>query len=291
MKIEYLSRSQWGSLATTETFIENRYSAAAAEKKTIQVHHTASVDKADTTPNRWTQPRATAYMKSLQWVRPELGPLPYSINLAASEDVETVWVFEGRGVLKVGAHTAGHNRDGLGLAVFGNFDIKDDPAAAALIAAMETISRDLRNGTSAVPWLNYHLPNLGNTTSPQGWEAWGHRDSSTKSCPGNTLYPLLANFTLEDEMTPAQEKALNTLVVLLASRAEDPPPWGVGNWTKYLEEVWTGPVTSDPGPINPVTHIQLAKVYTVLKAAIEKTAPSGTDIDAVIAEIVDRLED
>jgi hypothetical protein len=95
----------------------------------------------------------------------------------------------------------------------------------------------------------------------------------------------------DDEMTPEQEKALNTLVVLLNSRSTDTPPWGAPSWAKYSEEAWPGPVTSDPGPLNPVTHIQLAKVYTVLKTAIGKIAADGTDMDAIIAEIIDRLED
>jgi hypothetical protein len=184
----YVSRSEWGATQATENFIANRYSASAAEKTTVQVHHTASIDRLDHTPNRWTFERARAYMRSLQTARPELGPLPYSMNLAVSEDLSTVWMFEGRGFLKVGAHTAGHNRDGVGYGIFGNFDLRDDQAA---LRAVEAIEADVTRRRSA------GLVNLGSVKNPQGWNAWGHRDSSAKSCPGNHLYPLLANFQLD----------------------------------------------------------------------------------------------
>ena len=230
--LEYISRAQWGSTATTETFIKNRFSATPAEKITIQVHHTAAIDRLDTTPNRWTKARAVTYMRSLQTARPELGPLPYSINLAVSETAKTVWVFEGRGILTVGAHTAGHNRDGVGFGVFGNFDLGDKPAAQAVLDAIETVSRDLRDGTSDVGWLKPKLANLGSVPNPKGWEAWGHRDSSSKSCPGNHLYPLLEHFTLEDDMALSDEdiaKVANATALAVAnvpvSRAGKLIPW------------------------------------------------------------------
>jgi hypothetical protein len=130
-------------------------------------------------------------MRSLQTARPELGPLPYSENLAVSEDLKTVWLFEGRGILKVGAHTAGHNYDGVGWGVFGNFDKPDGPAARVLVDAIQQRATELKGSL---------LPNLGSVGNPKGWVAWGHRDTSTKTCPGNYLYPLLATFDLEDDM-------------------------------------------------------------------------------------------
>jgi hypothetical protein len=199
VQIVYVSRAEWGATQATENFIRNRFSATPAEKTTIQVHHTARPD--DGTPNRWDYPDAERYMRSLQTARPELGPLPYSMNLAVSEDAQTVWVFEGRGILKVGAHTAGHNRDGVGYGIFGNFDLRDDVAALVAIGAIEQ-DVVLRRGEG--------LLNLGEEKNPRGWNAWGHRDSSPKSCPGNHLYPLLANFSLDpgDDMDIETVRAL-----------------------------------------------------------------------------------
>jgi hypothetical protein len=138
-------------------------------------------------------------MRRLQTSRPDLGPLPYSENFAPSEDLSIVWIFEGRGILPIGAHTAGHNRDGYGAGILGNHDLADPQAAAVLIEAIERRVRDLR--------LNHGLVNLGQVKNPRGWNAWGHRDSSPKSCPGNHLYPLLANFRLlgEDMASSAQK--------------------------------------------------------------------------------------
>lgn len=193
MSVVWVPRSQWGASVTTEAFIANRYSATPAEKTVIVVHHTTTVDGDDSTPNRWDYDEAEAYMRSLQWARPDLGPLPYSENLAVSEDLQTVWLFEGRGILKVGAHTAGHNRDGVGWGVFGNFDQADTDAARAAVDAIEWRVAQLDR-----------LPNLGSVKNPSGWNAWGHRDTSPKTCPGHSLYPLLATFQLGDEMTITQ---------------------------------------------------------------------------------------
>ncbi len=197
MKIEWVSRSEWGSTAVTEEFISSRRSQTPNKKTEIQVHHTAAIDIDDSTPNRWDYSEAQAYMRRLQFVRPDLGPLPYSENLAASEDLEIVWVFEGRGVLKQGAHTKGHNVPGVGFGVFGNFDKSDVDAAAALITAVQDRCHFYKTDP------NWQLINLGSVLSPHGWTAWGHRDSSNKSCPGNSLYPQLSDFVIE----PLQEEA------------------------------------------------------------------------------------
>ncbi len=194
MNLVWVSRATWGSSSATEKFIANRVSDDPEDKTEVHVHHSASVDADDDTPNRWDYDEAVTYMRRLQWVRPDLGPLPYSENLAVSEDLETVWVFQGRGILTRGAHTGGHNVPGVGWGVLGNFNRADTDAAAAAVKAIETQVFHYRQTIT---------PLLGNTKNPNGWNAWGHRDTSSTTCPGHSLYPLLANFTLEeDDMTP-----------------------------------------------------------------------------------------
>lgn len=215
MKLIFIPRSEWGSSKATEDFIRNRYSTTAAEKTSIQVHHTAAIDIDDITPNRWNYDEARAYMRRLQTSRPDLGPLPYSENYAVSEDLQTVWVFEGRGLLKVGAHTAGYNRSGVGLGAFGNWDRGDVPAAQAIMYAMQERARYMRDELGMV--------NLGSNKNKHGWIAWGHRDTSPKSCPGNAFYLLLANFSLEggeDDMailTDAEQIELQKFLKELAA--------------------------------------------------------------------------
>lgn len=190
LTVLWVPRSEWGSTQTTETFIANRYSATAAEKTNVQIHHTAAIDVDDTTPNQWDYDEAAAYMRRLQWSRPDLGPLPYSENLAVSEDPTRVWLFQGRGLLKVGAHTAGYNRSGIGWGVLANFDQSTTP---------ETLSAVRQTIRLRVLDLQSDFPNLGSLKNPRGWDVWGHRDTSAKSCPGNLLYPTLSQLSLKPE--------------------------------------------------------------------------------------------
>ncbi|HEX7098944.1 MAG TPA: peptidoglycan recognition family protein [Acidimicrobiia bacterium] len=281
----YVSRNDWGSYQSTEDFIRDRYSAAPEQKTTIQVHHTAAIDEDDTTPNRWDKDEAVKYMQRLQWSRPDLKPLPYSVNLATNEDVDVVWIFEGRGILKVGAHTADHNRDGVGFGVFGNFDKSDDKAAAVLVRAIEIVCHDLRYGGVWADLLNGGrlLPNLGSVRNPKGWVAWGHRDSSPKSCPGNYLYPLLRDFELKGDdvaLTERQENALNWLADQLEKA--DTEAWAVD----AVAELKAAGIFSDAyRPGVPVSEERLA---TILKRALDRVTV-GVDADALVAGVVNEL--
>ena len=190
-QIIFVPRKEWGASSATELFISNRVRDSRLDKREIHVHHTAAIDVDDSTPNRWDYDEAVAYMRRLQHSRPDLGPLPYSENYAVNEDLSIVWVFEGRGWDVRGAHTANHNVSGVGLGAFGNFDKEDISAAEAILYAMEIrVAQKRQEG----------YPNLGRTKSPRGWNAWGHRDSSNKSCPGHSLYPLLSSFRLLDSI-------------------------------------------------------------------------------------------
>ena len=90
----------------------------------------------------------------------------------------------------------------------------------------------------------------------------------------------------EDEMTPEEQKALNWLVNALASKGSDPPAWGSANWSRYKTQWGSTP----PGPGLPVTHLQLSHIWAVLDSQIRAIAPDDADIDAVITEIIERLE-
>ena len=218
-QIIFVSRKEWGASSATETFIRNRYSASPREKTSIQVHHTAAIDTNDATPNRWDYEEAAAYMRRLQSSRPDLGPLPYSVNLAVNEDLSQVFVFQARGILKVGAHTANYNRSGVGFGVFGNFDKPDTQAAQVLVDAIEHICHDFRYGGVWADRLvegGALLPNLGNLKNPKGWLAWGHRDSSAKTCPGHSLYPLLEHFNHHDVEPIMPLNPLDATIVDLA---------------------------------------------------------------------------
>jgi hypothetical protein len=83
-----------------------------------------------------------------------------------------------------------------------------------------------------------------------------------------------------DMLTAAEYDTIKTLTAMLASRKGDAPPWGVSNWDLYQNEVWTGPDTSDPGPLNLVTHIQLAKIYAAVRAKDAQLAAALAALEA-----------
>jgi len=129
-------------------------------------------------------------MRRLQTVRPDLGPLPYSENVAVSEDAQTVWLFEGRGLLVSGAHTGGHNIPGIGWGCFGNFNHDDPEAVAAIVEALAYRLTHLRRDGYV---------NLGTVLAPTGRIVWGHRDSKATSCPGDHLYTALSGITIRSQ--------------------------------------------------------------------------------------------
>ena len=82
-------------------------------------------------------------------------------------------VFEGRGLRVPGGHTEGHNSTAYGVAFFGNGDVQ--PATEAQINSFVELLRYLH--AEGAIGDNYKIR--------------GHREVSTKSCPGNLVYPLV----------------------------------------------------------------------------------------------------
>ena len=112
--------------------------------------------------------------------------------------------------------------------------------------------------------------------------------------PGNSHYDTgvldLTDIEQRTDMalTPEEQLALNWLVKALKSQRSDPPPWGSVNWKRYLATVWPNSTSPGPGAIG--THIQMSHLWAVLDGAIRAIAPDDADIDAVITEIIERLE-
>jgi len=177
--IKFLSRSQWGA---NTNLPQLGFHVPPAVRTELHIHHTVALDGNDATPNRWSEAEAVQYMRTLQTARPDLGrDIPYTYVFFVLENLD-ILICEGRGLLRSGAHTAGHNTAGFGWAVAGNFDLMDDGAANAFLFAVGNEAKYLRTAG---------FPNLCSRKNPQGWDLWGHRDTAAKSCPGNTLYPKL----------------------------------------------------------------------------------------------------
>lgn len=290
-KLWWVPRSEWGSSTATELFILNRHVALPSEKVCLQIHHTAAIDNNDATPNRWDFDEAASYMRKLQTARPDLGPLPYPECPAVAEDGNTVWLFEGRGLAAVGAHTVGHNRHGHAFGVLGNFDKADSVAMAAVVWGMEQRGRMLRQGL---------YTNLGNEKSPKGWNVWGHRDSAPKSCPGNHLYPFIEPVTLTGPIDlpggivtanhttdPADPISYGEFIT--AHQVAAPQWWQAGWGDTYKADGGTSDVTTLK---RDATRYDLAFMYAVVvKPQLDaignrldalEAGGTGGDIDAAI---------
>ena len=94
----------------------------------VIIHHTVVVDP-DATPNLWeTENKVFGRMVQLQTIRPDLGldvPYNFVIFLMAGNPA-SIYVCEGRGEDRSGAHTRGHNTTGIGIALEGNFELAFD---------------------------------------------------------------------------------------------------------------------------------------------------------------------
>lgn len=243
----WVPRSTWGASAGTEAWLDRRAVTTRELKTEVHVHHTAAVDRLDDTPNLWELKDAMAYMRRLEIVRPDLGPLPYSENVALSEDLKTVWFLEGRGLTKVGAHTGGHNLPGIGWSFLGDFRKTDGLAELKWgLRALALRLHDLRHNKGFV--------RLGDTKSPNEWDVWGHRDTKSTSCPGKHLYTRLADVQFvddwqEDDMLTKTQARLEVAaafgeelgVLPTASAAEDAQK----RLTRIADQLFDGTRTPD----------------------------------------------
>lgn len=183
MKVTYLTRQEWGA----DTALPRLGHIVSPDERTeVFIHHTVAVDS-DASPNIWeTMAEVISWMRRLQTIRPDLGKdVPY--NFVAFFMPNELVICEGRGANRSGAHTIGHNRSAIGLAVHGNFQLP----TFGLEGYVKTMG----------PWL-YQLkvsllPFLG-TKHPPGRDVYGHRDSGAQTaCPGNHLYARLDDIVIE----------------------------------------------------------------------------------------------
>jgi hypothetical protein len=178
-------------------------------------HHTVGVDS-DATKNLWTDvAEVRQQMRRLQTIRPDLGDdIPYSFVLFGMENGD-LYVCEGRGEDRTGAHTHGHNTEGIGGAWHGNFE-------AFLFAR-----RFIAPASRFFGWLKNErgMVNLG-TVHPAGRETYGHRDfrdpndrRTWTACPGLHLYNEIGDFTIEEDDMPSNADQLLAVTRLFLDAA------------------------------------------------------------------------
>jgi hypothetical protein len=184
--VRYLTRRDWGA---NPAYPRKGYAVTRDKRTHVTFHHTVSIDR-DATPNVWeTLDEVKAKMRQLQVIRPDLGnDVPYSFVFFLMAD-GTIIVCEGRGYDRTGAHTHGHNTDGMGLAGAGNFELA-------------------RNIGPWLPEINgflWHLKYEANMRNleirphpiPPNRVCHGHRDFKSTACPGRNVFNRLPEMKFE----------------------------------------------------------------------------------------------
>jgi hypothetical protein len=132
------------------------------------------------------------YLHHSVTIAPDLVP-PFTDDYAAVRELEAIGqerfaggisytfaitpaglIFEGHGIGRIGAHTAGYNTIAAGICLIGNYE-KDQPTPQQL---------------AALDWLLHEGVRKRWWTSPT--LTGGHRDTKSTACPGKNAYALIA---------------------------------------------------------------------------------------------------
>ncbi len=184
------------------TFVSNQWSpkkahprlgekVARSKRTHVFIHHTCGMDK-DQSPNVW-EDEAEIYetMRHLQTCRAkDLGSdVPYNFVAFMTKGDQGLWICEGRGEDRAGAHTKGHNTHAIAVSFAGNFEIPEN-GPADIAHRMPLLSYFLG-------WLKYSAshPDYGQfapmsklgSLRPSGRRVFFHDDVKKTACPGKNL--------------------------------------------------------------------------------------------------------
>ncbi len=119
---------QWGSRAAAPRFERGE------EMRRVIFHHTAFPDHA---PADGDREREALYMGAIEHLHLQRGWIAVGYHFVIMPSGR---VFAGRPAWAVGAHAASHNRDSIGIAVAGNFEL-ERPTLEAVRSLMALFSR------------------------------------------------------------------------------------------------------------------------------------------------------
>jgi Hemopexin len=177
----FYDRTEWNA-DTTIPRLGN--AVARPDRNEVFIHHTVISDQ-DSTPNEFeTLTKCFNGMRVLQRTRPDLGlDVPYNFVAFVMSNGDLV-LCEGRGFDRDGAHTKGHNTNGIAVSFQGNFEATNGPADFdSLLEGLGWWLRKLRR--------NDGFTALGDSHPTNGREVFGHRDVASTACPGKNLYAML----------------------------------------------------------------------------------------------------
>lgn len=213
----YVSRAGWGA-------DESLRSCTPSTSSTLKggILHTTA------TSNDYTAAQSPAIMRSMYAYHTQtLGWCDIGYNFLVDKFGT---LFEGRygGVDRpvIGAHTGGFNSSTVGLSMIGNQDLVA-PTAATLSTVQKVFAYKFGlHGINPTGSVTYTSAGGSATSYPAGTVVTksaisGHRDYSSKSCPGNYAYPLLPSIrtAVAGRMTSTSTPKVATSISLTSTPA------------------------------------------------------------------------
>ncbi|MCA9471673.1 MAG: N-acetylmuramoyl-L-alanine amidase [Nitrospirales bacterium] len=189
----FVDRQGWGA---KNSFPRLGHRVPRTKRTHVIIHHTVVTDRSDTSPVVWETLREVyRNMRRLQTIRPDLGnDVPYNFVVYLMAKKKGMVICEGRGEDRSGAHTKGHNTEGIGVAFAGDFEDET-------VAGIE-VSRRLFLLSGFLGWLKHDpshpdygmypaMKNLG-VMRPSDRAVYFHQDFKSTACPGKRAIPHLA---------------------------------------------------------------------------------------------------
>ena len=194
--LTFVDRKGWKSKSA---FVRLGHRVPRNKRTHVIIHHTVVPDASDSSPNLWeTLPEVYKNMQRLQIIRPDLGnDVPYNFVVYLMAKKNGVVICEGRGEDRSGAHTKGHNTEGIGVALAGNF--QDDGVAGIEVAKRMYLLSGflgwLKHNPSHPKYGTFRaMKNLG-SIRPAERAVYFHRDFKNTACPGKRAIPHLHQLT------------------------------------------------------------------------------------------------
>ena len=195
--LTFVDRSGWGA----DTAHSRLGRMVSRSKRThVIIHHTVMPDT-DQTKNLWeTEQEVFQMMRRLQTVRPDLGKdVPYNfVAFLMNTNPISMYLCEGRGEDRSGAHTKGHNTKGIAVSFAGNFhdfDVDFGKYVPFLSLFLGWLKFDPNHPDYGGPF--DPMVNLG-TFSPAGRTVFAHQDFKVTACPGRVIMPFLRQVDFVD---------------------------------------------------------------------------------------------
>jgi hypothetical protein len=186
--LRFVPRSEWGA---SPQFPRLGAQVDRNRRTHVVIHHTVMIDSGDDTPNIWeSEDEVFHMMRRLQTVRPDLGlDVPYSFVAFMTSENSGLYICEGRGEDRVGAHTKGHNTAAIGISFSGDFENKpvEPVEVAARMPLLSFFLGWLRFNPSHPAYGDFRPMNNLGSLQPQNRRVFFHQDFKMTDCPGSRL--------------------------------------------------------------------------------------------------------